>query len=124
MFKDTQAFSGFSVNDIPAAKAFYGSTLGVEVSEDGDLLNLHIAGGTRILIYPKPNHVPATYTILNFPVPNLEQAMGDLKQRGIQFEHYNGLTDVDGVFTLPELKQAWFKDPAGNIISIIEVLHS
>ena len=78
MFRNTKAFSGFSVNDIQKAKEFYGETLGLEVSETHGLLNLHLAGGTTVLIYPKPNHVPATFTILNFPVDNIEQAADQL----------------------------------------------
>jgi len=91
MFKDTKAFSSFSVDDIQKAKKFYGQTLGLEVSESygGRLLEIHIAGGRNILIYPKANHTPATFTILNFPVDNLEQAVDDLTARGVHFEIYN-----------------------------------
>src|SRR2546427_12946008 len=89
MFKDTRAFSGFSVNDVQKAKKFYGQTLGLEVSESYGLLELHISGGTKILIYPKANHTPATFTILNFPVDNLEHAMDDLTKLGVRFEIYN-----------------------------------
>lgn len=124
MFKDTKAFSGFSVNDIPKAKMFYEQTLGLEVSqEDYGLLNLHIASNNPILIYPKPNHVPATFTILNFPVDNIEQVMDELTKRGVRFEHYEGdvQTDEKGMMTYEGLKQAWFKDPAGNIISVLEL---
>ncbi|HYT02097.1 MAG TPA: VOC family protein, partial [Candidatus Acidoferrum sp.] len=100
MFKDTRAFSGFSVNDVQKAKKFYGQTLGLEVSESYGLLELHIFGGTKILIYPKANHTPATFTILNFPVDNLEQAMDDLTKRGVRFEIYSEgsvKTDKKGV---------------------------
>jgi glyoxalase/bleomycin resistance protein/dioxygenase superfamily protein len=91
MFKDTKAFSSFSVDDLQKAKKFYGQTLGLEVSEayGGTLLELHIGSGNNILIYPKSNHTPATFTILNFPVENLEQSIDDLKKRGVHFEIYN-----------------------------------
>lgn len=124
MFRETKAFSGFSVNDIPAAKAFYSETLGVEVTdEEGGMLNLHIAGSRPIFVYPKENHSPATYTFLNFPVDNIEQAVEALKQRGITFEHYEGepSTDEKGIFRGEGINQAWFKDPAGNIISVLEL---
>src|SRR2546425_9509877 len=89
MFKDTKAFSGFSVNNLQQAKEFYGQTLGLDVSESYGLLELHIAGGTNILMYPKENHTPATFTILNFPVDNIEQAVDDLARQGVRFESYN-----------------------------------
>ena len=95
MFKETKAFSSFSVNDIGNAKEFYTKTLGLEVSEMNGLLNLHIAGGTDILIYPKPNHTPATFTILNFPVDNVEDAVEQLTKRGVRFEIY----DMDEIKT-------------------------
>ena len=123
MFKDTRAFSGFSVDDVQKAKEFYGQTLGLDVSEARGLLQLHIAGGTNILIYPKENHTPATFTILNFPVDNVEQAVDDLAARGVRFESYNegGLvTDDKGIFRGGGPKIAWFKDPAGNILSVLE----
>jgi predicted enzyme related to lactoylglutathione lyase len=123
MFKETKAFSGFSVNDIQKAKAFYSQTLGLEVSEMNGLLNLHIAGGTNILIYPKPNHTPATFTILNFPVGDIEQAVAELTKRGVHFEIYNEKdlkTDEKGIFRGGGPLIAWFKDPAGNILSVLE----
>jgi len=123
MFKDTKAFSGFSVNDVQKAKEFYGQTLGLDVSEAHGLLELHIAGGTKILMYPKENHTPATFTILNFPVDNIEQAVNELVSRGVQFESYNesGLvTDERGIFRGGGPKIAWFKDPAGNLLSVLE----
>jgi len=100
MFKDTKAFSGFSVNDIQKAKEFYGQTLGLEISEAHGLLKLHLAGGTTVLIYPKPNHTPATFTILNFPVDNIEEAVDRLTKSGVRFERYEGdlKTDENGVF--------------------------
>jgi len=122
MFKDAKAFSGFSVNDIQKAKEFYGQTLGLEISEAHDLLKLHLAGGTTVLIYPKPNHTPATFTILNFPVDNIEEAVDRLTKSGVRFERYEGdlKTDEKGVFRGGGPLIAWFKDPAGNILSVLE----
>jgi catechol 2,3-dioxygenase-like lactoylglutathione lyase family enzyme len=123
MFKNTKAFSGFSVNDIAEAKAFYGNTLGLEVTEEYGILNLHIADDTNVLVYPKPNHTPATFTILNFPVDDIEQAVDELKRRGVQFEHYNEpefKTDEKGISRGGGPLIAWFKDPAGNILSVLE----
>ncbi len=123
MFKDTKAFSGFSVNDIQKAKEFYSQILGVEVSEGmHGILNLHIAGGNKIIIYPKPNHIPATFTILNFPVKNVEEAVKELTRRGVSFEIYNEpnfKTDDKGIFRAGGPLIAWFKDPAGNILSVL-----
>ena len=124
MFKDTKAFSGFSVDNLQKAKKFYGQTLGLEVSESNGLLELHIAGGRNILIYPKANHTPATFTILNFPVDNLEQAIDDLTKRGVRFEIYNEgnlKTDEKGISLSGEgPKVTWFIDPAGNVLSVLE----
>ena len=123
MFKDTKAFSGFSVNDVQKAKEFYGQTLGLDVSEAHGLLTLHIAGGTKILMYPKENHTPATFTILNFPVDNIEQAVDELARKGVHFESYNTgdlVTDEKGIFRGQGPKIAWFKDPAGNLLSVLE----
>jgi catechol 2,3-dioxygenase-like lactoylglutathione lyase family enzyme len=122
MFKDTVAFSGFSVDDVPAAKEFYGQTLGLDVSEEHGMLNLHIAGGARILIYAKPNHAPATFTILNFPVANVEEAADALTRRGVRFEIYNEddlKTDARGILRGQGPEIAWFRDPAGNILSML-----
>ena len=125
MFRDTHAFSGFSVNDVQKARRFYGQTLGLEVSEVPemeDLLELHIAGGAKVLIYPKPDHQPATFTILNFPVNNIEKTVMELAQRGVRFERYDGeiKTDEKGIFRGGGPLIAWFKDPAGNILSVLE----
>lgn len=123
MFKETRAFSGFSVNDIQKAKEFYSQALGLEVSEMNGLLNLHIAGGSEILIYPKPDHTPATFTILNFPVDDIEEAVDELTKRGVRFEIYNEQdlkTDEKGIFRGGGPLIAWFKDPAGNILSVLE----
>jgi catechol 2,3-dioxygenase-like lactoylglutathione lyase family enzyme len=122
MLNASNAFSGFSVNDLAAAKQFYGDTLGVTVEEVPAGLMLKIGNG--ILIYPKPNHEPATYTMLNFRVDDIDQAVGELAGKGIVFEHYDGLTDQKGIARGishnrgPDI--AWFKDPAGNIISILK----
>ncbi len=123
MFKDTKAFSSFSVNDIRKAKEFYGQTLGLDIVEEPEGLELHLAGGTRIFIYPKPNHLPATFTILNFQVANIDAAVGELTKRGIQIERYDDVnikTDEKGIFRGPGPQIAWFKDPAGNILSVLE----
>jgi catechol 2,3-dioxygenase-like lactoylglutathione lyase family enzyme len=123
MFKDTRAFSGFSVDDLQKAKEFYGQTLGLEVSEINEGLQLHIAGGSIIFIYPKENHSPAIFTILNFPVDDIDQAVDELTKAGVQFEHYEGQTDEKGIARGssagmgPDI--AWFKDPAGNILSVL-----
>ena len=123
MLKESKAFSGFSANDIPKAKDFYGQTLGLEVSEDHGLLTLDLAGGHKVLVYPKPNHVPATFTVLNFPVKNVDQAVDELKKRGVRFEIYNLpdlKTDEKGIMRGKGPTIAWFKDPAGNILSVLE----
>jgi predicted enzyme related to lactoylglutathione lyase len=125
MFKNAKAFSGFSVDDIPTAKQFYGQTLGVDVTEENGMLTLHLATGGDVLIYPKPNHTPATYTMLNFPVSDIDQAVDDLTARGVKFEHYNTTdlqTDAKGIVRGnggPPI--AWFTDPAGNILSVLQL---
>jgi catechol 2,3-dioxygenase-like lactoylglutathione lyase family enzyme len=121
MFKNTKAFSGFSVNDLQKARQFYSEILGLEVSENMGL-ELHIAGGNHILVYPKPNHTPATFTILNFPVDNIEKAVEELRKRGVTFESYEDpiKTDEKGIFRGGGPNIAWFKDPAGNILSVLE----
>jgi catechol 2,3-dioxygenase-like lactoylglutathione lyase family enzyme len=105
------------------AKAFYQQTLGLELSETNGLLEIHIAGGGKILIYPKPDHQPASFTILNFPVANVEKAVEDLTRLGVLFEKYTGKlqTDEKGIFHGGGPKIAWFKDPAGNVLSVLEV---
>lgn len=124
MFSGSKAFSGFSVNDQAAAKQFYGQTLGLEV-EDGPMgLVLKIAGGASIFVYPKDDHIPATFTILNFPVDDIDQAVAELNRKGITFEKYENMTDEHGIARGlaanrgPDI--AWFKDPAGNILSVIQ----
>ena len=123
MLGNIKAFSGFSVNDVDAAKRFYGETLGVEVSENDAGLTLHIAGDRPILIYPKDNHEPATFTVLNFPVDDVEGTVAGLTERGVEFERYQGTeieTDEQGVFRGGGPLIAWFKDPAGNVLSVIK----
>ncbi len=123
MLKENKAFSSFSVDDLQKAKEFYSPNTGVEVSETPEGLELHIAGGNRIFMYPKPNHLPATFTVLNFLVDSIEEAVANLGTRGVHFEHYDeeGLkTDEKGILRGNGPKIAWFKDPAGNILSVVE----
>lgn len=124
MLNNSEAFSGFSVDDIPRAKQFYAKTLGLDVSQENDILTLHLASGAKVIVYPKgDDHQPASFTILNFPVPDVEAAVRDLTGRGIAFEHYKGTpteTDELGVFRGGGPLIAWFKDPAGNVLSVIE----
>ncbi len=122
MFRETKAFSGFAVPDVAAAKAFYGDTLGIDVSEDDGILTLHLAGDRDTIVYPKPDHVPATYTILNFPVEDIDAAVDALTARGVRFERYEGTpfeTDSKGIQRQGEDAIAWFTDPAGNILSVL-----
>jgi catechol 2,3-dioxygenase-like lactoylglutathione lyase family enzyme len=122
MLKDSHAFSGFSTNDIAAAKRFYGETLGLDVSENMGLLNLQFAGGGRVIVYPKPNHEPATFTVLNFPVDDVAAAVDRLAEAGVSFERYPGMEqDERGIARDPDGPAiAWFKDPAGNILAVLE----
>ena len=121
MLRESHAFSGFSSNDIPKAKAFYGETLGLEVTEENGMLTLHLATGGRVLIYPKDDHVPATFTILNFPVDDIDGAVDKLTTLGIQFERYpESGQDDRGIAREYGPPIAWFKDPAGNILSVLE----
>lgn len=120
MLKDSKAFSGFSVDDIPRAKEFYSTTLGLDVGEENGMLHLRTAGGNTVLVYPKDNHVPAEYTVLNFPVGDIEATARALIARGITFEKYNDEQDELGIFHGGGPLIAWFKDPAGNVLSIIQ----
>ena len=122
MLQPSKAFSGFSVPDVTAAKKFYGETLGLEVSEHNGLLDITLGGGNHVLAYPKPNHEPATFTILNFPVDDIDKAVDDLTARGVTFEHYDGMgQDAKGILRDPQGPPiAWFQDPAGNILSVLE----
>ena len=138
MLKNAKAFSGFSVDNLANAKIFYGYTLGLEVRDLGEMgLEIQFASGGSHFIYPKENHQPATYTVLNFSVDNIDESVAGLKKRGVTFEHYEiryqddhlavpetNRTDEDGIMrtTSPEYGPdiAWFKDPAGNILSVIQ----
>ena len=119
MLRDSNAFSGFSVDDIAAARAFYADVLGLDVSETNGMLMLHLSGGRDTLIYPKPDHVPATYTILNFPVRDIESTLDELASRGVTMEHYD-FTDSRGINRQGGPLIAWFKDPAGNILAVLQ----
>ena len=123
MFGDTKAFSGFAVDDVDKAREFYEGTLGIRVTEEHGLLTLHLAGGDRpTLVYPKPDHTPADYTVLNFPVDDVDAAVGELRSRGIEFERYPGTEqDETGVMRAYGPPIAWFKDPAGNVLSVIQL---
>ncbi|WP_031157590.1 VOC family protein [Streptomyces erythrochromogenes] len=123
MLGDSKAFSGFSVDSIDTAKDFYASTLGLRVSEDNGMLSLHLGGGAEVLVYPKENHTPASFTVLNFPVPDIDRAVDELGALGVAFERYDGFgQDAKGISRNeggPPI--AWFKDPAGNVLSVLEV---
>jgi len=127
MLKYTKTFSGFSANDLQKAKAFYHETLGIDVSENEmNILTLHLGNGHEVIIYPKPNHEPATFTVLNFAVDDVEKAVDDLIAKGITFEQYGEpmKTDEKGILRGdgrgPDI--AWFKDPAGNILSVLRAM--
>ena len=123
MFKDSKAFSSFSVNDLKKAKEFYGGTLGLGVTETREGLELQLFGGNTVFIYPKPNHTPASFTVLNFPVNDIEEAVDELVGLGLRLEEYDLpdiKTDKRGIARGPGPKIAWFKDPAGNILSVLE----
>jgi catechol 2,3-dioxygenase-like lactoylglutathione lyase family enzyme len=121
MLADSKAFSGFAVPDLEAARAFYADTLGLEVSEENGLLTLRLAGDRPTLIYPKPDHAPANFTILNFPVDDIGQSVDDLSGRGVTFERYDGFDqDERAIFRGGGPPIAWFKDPAGNVLSVLE----
>jgi catechol 2,3-dioxygenase-like lactoylglutathione lyase family enzyme len=122
MLANTKAFSGFAVDDLDKARQFYEETLGLEVSGENELLTLHLAGGRDTLIYLKPDFTPATYTILNFPVDDIDEAVDGLADRGVRFERYDGFEqDEKGIARPPSGPPiAWFTDPAGNILSVLE----
>ena len=117
-----RAFSGFSVDDLAAAREFYAGVLGLDVSEANGLLTLHLARGRDVLVYPRANHAPATFTILNFPVEDIDRAVADLTARGVRFERYDGFVQDDtGVHRDPGSPPiAWFTDPAGNILAVLQ----
>ncbi len=120
MFADTRAYSGFAVNDLGAAREFYGGTLGIRTSGRNGLLTLHLAGDRDTLVYPKPGHTPASYTILNFPVGDIDRAVDELAAHGVQFLRYPGMDqDAKGINRSGDGPLiAWFTDPAGNILSV------
>jgi predicted enzyme related to lactoylglutathione lyase len=122
MLKQAKAYAGFSVDDIGAAKAFYADTLGLDLTEANGMLRLQLGGGGTVLVYAKPNHVPASYTVLNFPVHDIESTVDALVERGVTFERYEGrmATDERGIFRQGGPLIAWFKDPAGNTLSVLE----
>lgn len=123
MLSDSKAFSGFSADDIEAARAFYSEVLGLEVTEQMGILTLHLGGDHRAIVYPKPGHEPAGFTVLNFPVADIEKTVDALTAAGVQFEKYEGTpmaTDEKGVFRGGGPLIAWFRDPAGNILSVIQ----
>jgi catechol 2,3-dioxygenase-like lactoylglutathione lyase family enzyme len=123
MFDTTKAFSGFAVPDIDAARRFYHETLGVEVGDDNGLLSLHLGPDKVVLVYPKPDHEPAVFTILNFPVDDIDAAVTELTRRGVVFERYDGFARDDKGIARDDAGPpiAWFTDPAGNILSVLEV---
>ncbi|MGW0753420.1 VOC family protein [Streptomyces sp. NPDC002587] len=124
MFQDTKAFSGFSVDDVDKAKEFYGGTLGLRVSEENGMLFLHLGGGGTVLLYPKENHRAADFTVLNFPVADVDKTVDELTALGVGFERYPGFDhDAKGIVReqgegMPSI--AWFKDPAGNVLSVLD----
>lgn len=127
MFGKSRAFSGFSVDDIAAAKTFYGDTLGVDLTEENGMLHLHLGSGGEVLVYPKgEQHTPATFTVLNFPVEDIEGTVDELTRRGVRFERYDGplKTDDKGIFREAGPPIAWFTDPAGNVLAVLEMSES
>ena len=123
MFSETKAFSGFAVDDLERAREFYGETLGLRTSDENQLLTLKLGGDRDTFVYPKPDFVPATYTILNFPVDDIDAAVDELGRRGVTFERYDGFEqDEKGISRTEEGPPiAWFKDPAGNILAVLEL---
>jgi catechol 2,3-dioxygenase-like lactoylglutathione lyase family enzyme len=124
MLENSEAFSGFAVTDTESAKRFYGETLGLKVTEldpEYGLLQLELAGNRNVLIYPKPDHSPGNFTILNFPVDDIDEAVGGLAERGVEFERYDGFDQDDkGISRGEGPLIAWFKDPSGNILSVMQ----
>jgi catechol 2,3-dioxygenase-like lactoylglutathione lyase family enzyme len=126
IIRTSRAFASFSATDLKAAKQFYGETLGLEISETPEGLEMNLEGGTTVFIYPKSDHTPATFTVLNFAVDEIDEAVAELKRLGVALEHYDlpGLkTDEDGIMRGDGPKVAWFKDPSGNILSVVEDNH-
>ena len=122
MFRESRAFAGFSSNDLAKSRDFYSKTLGLEVTEEMGNLTLHLGGGSTVIVYPKPNHQPATFTVLNFPVADIEKAVDSLAKAGVKLERYEGFNqDERGIMRDPEGPPiAWFKDPAGNILAVLQ----
>jgi catechol 2,3-dioxygenase-like lactoylglutathione lyase family enzyme len=121
MFADTKAYSGIAVNDLQKAREFYGGTLGPRTSEEYGLMWLHLAGGRDTLVYEQPDPTPASYTILNFEVDDIDEAVEALAARGVRFQRYDGVEQDDkGVFREDGPYIAWFKDPAGNVLSVLQ----
>jgi catechol 2,3-dioxygenase-like lactoylglutathione lyase family enzyme len=121
MFADTKAFSGFAVDDLQKAREFYGGTLGLRTSDEYGLMTLHLAGDRPTLVYEKPDFTPATYTILNFPVEDIDRAVDELGARGVRFERYDGFEQDERDISRDEGPYiAWFKDPAGNVLSVLQ----
>ena len=121
MLADSAAFSGFAVDDTDKARAFYEGVLGLRVEAAHGMLTLHLGSGATVLVYPKPGHQPASFTVLNFPVPDIEAAVDELTRRGVQFQHYeNPPTDERGIMRAGGPLIAWFTDPAGNVLSVLQ----
>ena len=121
MFADTTAFSGFAVDDMEKAREFYGGTLGLRTSVEHGIMTLHLAGERDTIVYPKPVHHPADYTILNFAVDDIDYVVDQLAERGVVFEHYEGMgQDEKGINRAGGPYIAWFKDPAGNILAVLQ----
>ena len=121
MFANTEAFSGFAVDDVAKAREFYDGTLGINTSEQHGIMTLHLAGGRDTIVYPKPGHVPAEYTILNFRVADIDAAVDELTARGVRFERYEGMgQDEKGINRAGGPFIAWFTDPAGNILAVLQ----
>ena len=122
MLTESKAFSGFSVDDLEKAREFYEGVLGIRTSEENGLMTLHLGGDRPTLVYPKPDHQPASYTVLNFPVEDIDEAVSGLSSRGVQFERYEGMDqDENGVMRAFGPPIAWFKDPAGNILAVLQL---
>ena len=123
MFRDAKTFSSYSVNDLQKARQFYANTLGLELSELKEGLEIKVTGGPNVFLYPKPNHTPATFTVLNFVVQNIDTAVDELNSLGIKLERYNQpeiKTDEKGIMRGPGPQIAWFKDPSGNVLSVVQ----
>jgi predicted enzyme related to lactoylglutathione lyase len=121
MFASTEAFSGFAVDDMEAARAFYEQKLGIRTSTDHEIMTLHLAGDRPTIVYPKPGHVPAAYTILNFRVDDIDSAVDELTARGVALERYDGFEQDDrGIFRGGGPYIGWFKDPAGNVLAVLQ----